>query len=90
MTFRACESFANSILERGLYNIGGGRTNAVSIATLFDLMSEVSEFQASFNEIEGGEKPVPLNYVTDNSRIEQELEWSPEITLEDGLRTLFR
>ncbi len=33
--------------------------------------------------------PTPYNYVTDLSRIEQELDWEPKIGIDDGLKTLF-
>ena len=33
--------------------------------------------------------PVPLNYVTDLSLISHELGWRPEVSLNDGLKTLF-
>jgi nucleoside-diphosphate-sugar epimerase len=32
--------------------------------------------------------PVPLNYISDLSRIEHELNWRPEIGVDEGLRDL--
>jgi nucleoside-diphosphate-sugar epimerase len=32
--------------------------------------------------------PVPVNYVSDLSRAGEQLEWRPEIGIEDGLRSL--
>jgi nucleoside-diphosphate-sugar epimerase len=32
--------------------------------------------------------PVPLNYISDLSRIKQELNWQPEIGVDAGLRDL--
>jgi len=32
--------------------------------------------------------PVPLNYVSDLSRIRDELGWQPQVSLEEGLRNL--
>ena len=33
--------------------------------------------------------PVPVNYVSDLSLVTQELGWLPEVSVEDGLKTLF-
>jgi nucleoside-diphosphate-sugar epimerase len=32
--------------------------------------------------------PVPLNYVSDISKAQDELGWNPQIGIEEGLRTL--
>jgi dTDP-D-glucose 4,6-dehydratase len=31
-----------------------------------------------------------MNYVTDLTRVQQELDWSPKVSLEAGLKTLFQ
>lgn len=86
----ACDAFANSVIRNGLYNIGGGRENAVSLKRLVELLEEVSELQAVIDDDAKLPVPVPLNYVSDLSLIEQELDWSPKLKLEEGLRSLFR
>jgi len=32
--------------------------------------------------------PVPLNYVTDLTRVREELNWEPQIGIEEGLKSL--
>jgi nucleoside-diphosphate-sugar epimerase len=32
--------------------------------------------------------PTPLNYISDLTRIESQLDWKPEISIEEGLRSL--
>jgi len=32
--------------------------------------------------------PVPLNYISDLSRVKRELNWQPQIRIEEGLRSL--
>jgi nucleoside-diphosphate-sugar epimerase len=85
---RACRAFADSIINHGLYNLGGGRQNACSLRELIAKIEEVSGLQAVIDEQNPLPQPVPLDYVSDLSLIMKELDWSPEMGLSDGLRTL--
>ncbi len=87
---KACESFTDSVIRHGLYNLGGGRENALTLRELVIKMEQVSNLQAIIDEENPLPAPAPMNYVTDLSLILQELNWSPEISLEEGLKTLFR
>ena len=86
---RACKAFAESIISHGLYNLGGGRKNAMSLRELVYIMEEVSGLQAVIDVEENIPDPIPFNYVSDLSRITQELDWKPEVGIEEGLKTLF-
>ena len=86
---RACEAFADSVIRHGLYNLGGGRENAVTLRDLIAKMEKVSGLQAVIDEENPAPAPVPLNYVTDLNLIKQELDWKPQIGLDEGLKTLF-
>jgi CDP-paratose 2-epimerase len=86
---RACRAFADSTLRHGLYNLGGGLQNSLSLLELIKKMEQVSGLQATIEEENSPLNPVPMNYVSDLSRIEQELDWSPKINLDEGLKTLF-
>jgi len=86
---RACEAFTDSVIRHGLYNLGGGRDNAMSLRELVMKMEQVSNLQAVIDEENPLPAPAPMNYVSDLMLITQELDWSPEITLEKGLKTLF-
>jgi CDP-paratose 2-epimerase len=85
----ACRAFIDSVIRHGLYNLGGGPENALTLRQLVTKMEEVSGLQAVVDEENSPPAPAPLNYVTDLSRITQELDWSPRISLEAGLKTLF-
>ena len=87
---RACEAFTDSVIRHGLYNLGGGRENALTLRELVTKMEEVSNLQAIIDEENPLPAPAPMNYVTDLSLITQELDWSPKISLEEGLKNLFR
>lgn len=87
---RACQSFAESVIQHGLYNLGGGSANALSLKELVTKLEEASGgLQALVDEANPLPAPVPLNYVTDLSLVTRELGWKPEVGLEDGLRILF-
>jgi nucleoside-diphosphate-sugar epimerase len=85
----ACSAFADSVIRHGLYNLGGGRENAVRLSDLVTKLEEVSGLQAIVDDQNPAPAPVPLNYVSDLTLLEKELGWKPQITLENGLRSLF-
>ena len=87
---RACSAFQSSVIRHGKYNLGGGRKNAVSLMELVKKMEDVSGLQAVIDEESPLPMPTPVNYVTDLSLISQELDWSCEMSVEEGLKTLFR
>ncbi len=86
---RACQAFIDSVIRHGLYNLGGGAKNALSLRELVEKMEEISGCQAVIDEENPSPAPVPVNYVSDLKLIQQELDWSPEISLDDGLKKLF-
>jgi nucleoside-diphosphate-sugar epimerase len=86
---KAIEAFSDSAIRHGLYNIGGGSENAVSINALVEMMEEISGLQAVIDEEHPLPDPVPFRYLSSLDRVNQELGWKPRISLADGLRTLF-
>ena len=86
---KACEAFADSALRHGTYNLGGGARNALSLRDLVKKLEEVSGLQAVVDEENPLPAPVPMHYVSDLMLVTQELDWKPEIGLDEGLKTLF-
>ena len=86
----ACSAFSDSVIRHGLYNLGGGRSNAMSLSELVATMEEVSGLQAIVDAENPLPDPIPMNYVSDLSLIDQELGWRPAIGVESGLEMLFR
>lgn len=84
---RACQKFIDADVPHGLYNLGGGRENAVSLRDLIGKLEEITGAQAVVAD-EQSPAPVPHNYISDLTKISMELRWKPEISLEEGLRTL--
>jgi nucleoside-diphosphate-sugar epimerase len=85
---RACRAFIDSSVPRGLYNLGGGRRNAVSLRQIIDTVAGMIQCTPVFDENTPLPTPVPLNYVSDLTRVGAELGWQPEIGIEEGLRSL--
>ena len=84
----ACEAFHESVIRHGLYNLGGGSANAITLRGLLEKLEEVSGLQAVIDETPLPD-PVPFNYISALGRTDQELAWRPSINLDTGLRTLF-
>jgi nucleoside-diphosphate-sugar epimerase len=85
---RACRSFMNSGVQFGLYNLGGGRLNAAGLRGIIERVSKMIEIEALIEEDAHLPAPVPLRYVSDLTRIGDELNWRPQIGIDDGLRVL--
>jgi nucleoside-diphosphate-sugar epimerase len=85
----ACEAFIDSVIRHGLYNLGGGRENALPLRDLVETMEEVSGLQAVVDKENPLPDPAPLDYVSDLTLVSQELDWSPKIGINKGLATLF-
>jgi len=85
---RACHAFIDSSVTRGLYNLGGGRENATSLREMIDQVAEMIQCNPVIDENAPLPAPVPLNYVSDLTRVREELGWQPQIGIEEGLRSL--
>jgi len=86
---RACRSFIKSKIDFGLYNLGGGRINTVSLRDLIARVGKTLEIEPVIEEDPNIPLPVPMRYVSDLTRINEELDWRPQIGIDDGLRVIF-
>ena len=59
------------------------------MSNLVKKLEEVSGLQATVDSQNSLPAPVPMNYVSDLARVQQELDWKPLIGLEAGLKSLF-
>lgn len=85
---RACRAFVDSSLTRGLYNLGGGRRNSASLREIVNTIGPLIELEPVIDNAARVTGPTPLNYISDLTRIRGELNWQPEIGIEEGLRSL--
>lgn len=84
---RACRTFMKREIPFGLYNLGGGRLNAVSLRGIIDRVSKMIEIEPVIEE--DPRIPAPsARYVSDLTRINNELDWRPQIGVNDGLRVI--
>ena len=85
---RACRTFMNRSLPFGLYNIGGGHLNAVTLRGIIERVSKMIEIEPVIEEDPRLPAPVPLRYVSDLARINSELDWRPQVGVDVGLRAI--
>ena len=86
---RACRSFIDSEREFGLYNLGGGRLNAISLRDLIKRIGERLQIEPVIQEDPNIPLPAPLRYVSDLKRINDELDWRIQIGIDNGLQAIF-
>jgi nucleoside-diphosphate-sugar epimerase len=85
---RACKAFIDSSHVYGLYNLGGGKQNSARLLDLVSLVGNMVQLKPNLVDDETLPPPVPLNYVSDLTRIREQLGWQPEIGIDEGLRSL--
>ena len=85
---RACSQFFDSEVEFGLYNLGGGHVNQVSLREMIERVSKMIEIEPIVEEDPSIPSPVPLRYVSDITKAIGELGWRPNIGLDQGLREI--
>jgi nucleoside-diphosphate-sugar epimerase len=85
---RACRAFIDSDITHGMYNLGGGRDNALSLRETVETIGRIIDIEPVIDDGAPGPAPVPFNYVSDLARARAELRWRPEIGVEEGLRSL--
>lgn len=85
---RACRAFIDSSRTSGLYNLGGGRKNALSLREIVERVGRMIEREPVIDRDARVPAPVPVKYISDLSRLRGELNWEPLIGVEEGLRSL--
>lgn len=85
---RACQAFVDSPKTSGLYNLGGGPANSSSLREIIQTVGRMIELQPVIENDLEMPLPVPLHYISDLTRIREELGWQPQVGIEEGLRNL--
>jgi len=85
---RACRQFIDKKVPHGVYNLGGGRLNTVTIRDLIKRIGSMIQIEPIIQEDPSLPVPVPLRYVSDLTRIEKELDWRVQIGIDAGLRVI--
>jgi nucleoside-diphosphate-sugar epimerase len=84
----ACQAFINSEILHGLYNLGGGYKNALTLRELVEKIEKIVGANAVIDETAQTPPPVPLNYISDISKIEHDLKWQPTVSIDEGLKKI--
>jgi CDP-paratose 2-epimerase len=71
-----------------LYNLGGGRENSATLLEIVKKIGELIQLEPVIAEDDTSPHPIPVHYVSDLNRIRQQLDWKPQIGIEEGLREL--
>ena len=85
---RACQSFIDSSLLFGLYNVGGGSANAAYLREIIRSIANLIQLEPVIENDERLPLPEPLHYVSDLTHIREELGWEPRVSIDEGLRNL--
>lgn len=85
---RACNAFIESRHRSGLYNLGGGKTNAATLREIIEAVGRLIDLEPIIRESETLPHPVPVNYISDIKKVQTELAWRPQIGIEEGLKSL--
>ena len=85
---RACQAFIASRHQFALYNLGGGRMNAISLREILKRVGAIIEIEPVIQEDPSMPVPVPLRYVSDTTKAMDELGWRPWMGIDAGLREI--
>ncbi|PWT93068.1 MAG: hypothetical protein C5B55_05225 [Blastocatellia bacterium] len=85
---RACQAFVDSSRSSGLYNLGGGRSNSASLREIIQKVGNMIDLKPEIENDMALPAPIPLNYISDLTRIRDELGWRPQVGMDEGLRML--
>ena len=86
---KAYDKFAESDIQHGVYNIGGGKENTISLLEFLDILKEEfgKETQIAFSDWRPSDQKV---YITDIGKIKRELSWQPTINPPEGIKRLIK
>ncbi len=84
----AFNSFINSSLKSGLFNIGGGGNNTISLLEFLDEIEKLSgkRPKVNFSDWRPSDQKV---YISDTSKLENTLRWKAKTSVRDGIKKLF-
>ena len=70
-----------------VYNLGGGPSNSISLLEFLALLEKISKcsIEPSFSDWRPGDQPV---YISDIRKVQQDLNWRPQVSIEKGLKSL--
>lgn len=86
---RAFEKFIDSKRTHEIYDIGGGENNSTTILglvrTIEDVVGQKAEINFSKEDVRG-----TIHYISDLSRISDELGWQPKVSIKEGIKRIIQ
>lgn len=85
----AFEKFINSDKKCGLFNIGGGKDNTLSLLEFLDVIKETTgkKPKFSFSDWRPSDQKV---YISDTAKLEKTLNWKPKVKPKEGIEKLVK
>lgn len=86
---KAYDKFASSSIKHGVYNIGGGSQNTISLLEFLDILEKElgRKPQVSFSDWRPSDQKV---YITDISKVQKEFNWEPAVNPRQGVKRLIK
>ena len=86
---RAFDAFVTSDLPNGVFNLGGGPENTLSLVELLDMIADITGVRTgvSFDDWRPGDQRV---YVSDIRQVSQALSWAPTIQPREGVECMIQ
>jgi len=83
----AYNCFINSKLERGLFNIGGGPINTISLLEFLDELEVLTGKRPKVNFADWRPSDQKV-YISDTSKLEKTLKWKASTSVKEGIKKL--
>jgi len=83
----AFNRFINSDMERGLFNIGGGPDNTISLIEFLDELKVLTGKRPKVNFADWRPSDQKV-YITDTSKLERTLKWKGKTCVKEGIKKL--
>jgi len=85
----AFEKFIESGVQRGVYNIGGGMENTLSLVELIDILKEETKYSVpiSFADWRSFDQKI---YISDITKVKKDLEWKPAVSPREGIKRILQ
>lgn len=83
----AFDKFINSDLERGLFNIGGGQDNTISLLEFLDELEELTGRRPKVKSADWRPSDQKV-YISDTRKLEKSLNWKAKVSVKEGIKKL--
>lgn len=83
---KAFDKFIQSSINFGIWNIGGGPKNTLTLNEGIDLIEAETDTLFSYINYDEWRKSDLKVYTSDISKIKNDLNWSPSVSLKDGVK----